>query len=94
LGFSEAGVAISWKKGDLETLVAASTALESIPKTHDEQVKEILASGWVTGESSKELATLIRKSVKPVNNTALPPNYRKSVVRVLVKRALQAIGCE
>ena len=92
--FPEAGVAISWKKGDLETLVAASTALESIPKNHDEQVKEILASGWVAGESSKELATLIRKSVKPVNNTALPPNYRKSVVRVLVKRALQAIGCE
>ena len=92
--FPDAGVAISWKKGDLETLVAASTALESIPKTHDEQIKEILASGWVAGESTKELAISIRKSVKPVNNTALPPNYRRSVVRVLVKRALQAIGCE
>ena len=46
----------------------------------------------IAGESSKELATLIRKSVKPVNNTALPPNYRKSVVRVLVKELYKQLG--
>jgi len=41
-----------------------------------------------------ELSDAVRKSVKPVNNTALPPNYRKSVVRILTKRALKNIGCE
>ena len=31
------------------------------------------------------------KSIKPVNNTALPPRYRKSMVRVLAKRSLREI---
>ena len=92
--FPEGGVAISWKKGGYETLRVATTALESIPKIHTEQVEEILQNGWKVGESRKELANAIRKSVKPVNNTSLPPNYRRSVVRVLIKRALENIGCE
>ena len=92
--FPEGGVAISWKKGGYDTLRVATTALESIPKIHTEQVQEILQNGWKVGESRKELANAIRKSVKPVNNTSLPPNYRRSVVRVLIKRALENIGCE
>ena len=71
----------------------ASTALESIPKNHDEQVSEFTSS-WDKGSTISELSEAIRKSVKPVNNTALPPNYRRSVVRVLTKRALKNIGCE
>ena len=71
----------------------ASTALESIPKTHDEQVSEFTSS-WDKGDTISQLSEAIRKSVKPVNNTALPPNYRRSVVRVLTKRALKNIGCE
>ena len=72
----------------------ASTALESIPKLHKEQVDSINAEGWSKKESIIELAGMVRKSVKPVNNTSLPPNYRRSVVRVLTKRALKNIGCE
>ena len=91
--FPEAGVSAVWKKGDYSTLRIASTALESIPKTHEEQVSSFIAE-WKTGTSLSELSDAVRKSVKPVNNTALPPNYRKSVVRILTKRALKNIGCE
>ena len=91
--FPEAGISAAWKKGDYSTLKIASTALESIPKTHDEQVSEFVNS-WQESSTISELSDAIRKSVKPVNNTALPPNYRKSVVRILTKRALKNIGCE
>ena len=91
--FPEAGISAVWKKGDYNTLKIASTALESIPKNHDEQVSEFTSS-WDKGSTISQLSEAIRKSVKPVNNTALPPNYRRSVVRVLTKRALKNIGCE
>ena len=81
------------EKRDYSTLKIASTALESIPKNHTEQVSDFTTS-WQNGSSLTELSDAIRKSVKPVNNTALPPNYRKSVVRILTKRALKNIGCE
>ena len=91
--FPEAGISAVWKEGDYGSLKIASTALESIPKTHDELVKEYALS-WEQGATISSLSEAIRKSVKPVNNTALPPNYRRSVVRILAKRALKNIGCE
>ena len=85
--FPEAGVAASWLEGDINSIKVATTALESIPKIHTEEVGKIIEEGWDDDNSVKSLASIIRKSVKPVNNTALPPNYRRSVVQVLVKRA-------
>ncbi|RJU83200.1 MAG: hypothetical protein DWB99_02765 [Candidatus Poseidoniales archaeon] len=85
--FPEAGVAASWLEGDRNSIKVATTALESIPKIHTEEVGKIIEEGWDDDNSVKSLASVIRKSVKPVNNTALPPNYRRSVVQVLVKRA-------
>ena len=85
--FPEAGVAVSWIEGDRSSIKVATTALESIPRNHAEEVAEIIEQGWDDEESVKSLASIIRKSVKPVNNTALPPNYRRSVVQVLIKRA-------
>ena len=91
--FPEAGITAVWKKGDYSSLKIASTALESIPKIHGEQVDEFVEK-WEKGSTIPLLSEAIRRSVKPVNNTALPPNYRRSVVRVLAKRALKKIGCE
>ena len=91
--FPEAGITAVWKKGDYSSLKIASTALESIPKIHVEQVDEFVEK-WEKGSTIPLLSEAIRRSVKPVNNTALPPNYRRSVVRVLAKRALKNIGCE
>jgi 4-hydroxybenzoyl-CoA reductase subunit beta len=78
--FPEAGVAAAWKTDDRSTLRVATTALESIPRRHDEQVEQ--AQGDI-----KQLAQLIFKTVKPVNNTSLPPRYRRNMIKVLVKRA-------
>jgi len=78
--FPEAGVAAAWMKGDRDTLKVATTALESIPRRHDEQVEQ--AEGDI-----QQLAQLIFKAVKPVNNTSLPPRYRRNMIKVLVKRA-------
>jgi len=87
--FPEAGVAASWIAGDEKSLLIASTALESIPKMHDEQVSEALAAGWNGADSVKSLSVAIQKSIKPVNNTTLTPRYRRKMVRVLTKRAIE-----
>lgn len=86
--FPEAGVAASWVPGDASTLLVASTALESIPRLHTEQVEEHLAAGDL---EPLALAKIVQKSVKPVNNTALPPRYRRAMVKTLTKRALLGI---
>jgi len=86
--FPEAGVAASWIPGDASTLLVASTALESIPRLHAEQVDNHLEAGELDPVG---LAKTVQKSVKPVNNTALPPRYRRSMVKTLTKRALQGI---
>ncbi|RZD43033.1 MAG: hypothetical protein CXT70_01985 [Methanobacteriota archaeon] len=78
-----------WIAGDEKSLLIASTALESIPKMHDEQVSEALLEGWNGAESVKSLSMAIQKSIKPVNNTTLTPRYRKKMVRVLTKRAIE-----
>ena len=87
--FPEAGVASSWIAGDASTLRIASTALESIPRSHQDEI-DGLESGFST-ETIPQLSEAIMKSIKPVNNTALPPRYRKSMVRVLAKRSLREI---
>ena len=86
--FPEAGVAASWLPGDTASLKVASTALESIPRLHDEEVEAHLSAGDLDPIA---LAKLVQKSVKPVNNTALPPRYRRAMVKTLTKRALEGI---
>tara|TARA_Y200000002_G_scaffold125391_1_gene102919 strand:+ start:177 stop:1142 length:966 start_codon:yes stop_codon:yes gene_type:complete len=86
--FPEAGVAASWLPGDVSTLNVASTALESIPRLHTQQVAKHLEDGDLDPVA---LAKMVQKSVKPVNNTALPPRYRRSMVKTLTKRALLKI---
>ena len=80
--FPEAGAAAAWKKGDRSTLRVATTALESIPRRHDEEVAN--SNGDV-----KTICDAIYDSTKPVNNTALPPRYRRNMIKVLVKRACE-----
>lgn len=87
--FPEAGLASSWIPGNASTLRIASTALESIPRSHQAEVESLEVS--FSGEHIAHLSETIMKSIKPVNNTALPPRYRKSMVRVLAKRSLREI---
>jgi 4-hydroxybenzoyl-CoA reductase subunit beta len=80
--FPEAGAAAAWKKGDRSTLRVATTALESIPRRHDEEVA--ISNGDV-----KAICNAIYDSTKPVNNTALPPRSRRNMIKILVKRACE-----
>ena len=76
----QAGVAAAWKKNDRSTLRLATTALESIPRRHDEEVSQ--SNGDIS-----QLSNAVFRVVKPVNNTSLPPRYRRNMVKVLIKRA-------
>ena len=87
--FPEAGVSAAWIPGDNSTLRVASTALESIPRLHSEQVAEL--SEKFSTNNVTALSESVMKSIKPVNNTALPPRYRKAMVKVLAKRSLNKI---
>ena len=87
--FPEAGVASSWIVGDSSSLRIASTALESIPRSHQSEVESFEET--FSSDLINPLSEVIMKSIKPVNNTALPPRYRKSMIRVLVKRSLREI---
>lgn len=80
--FPEAGAAAAWKKGDRSTLRVATTALESIPRRHDTEVAE--SNGDV-----KAICDAVYNSTKPVNNTSLPPRYRRNMIKVLIKRACE-----
>ena len=80
--FPEAGVAAAWIPGQSETLRVATTALESIPRMHKEEVAS-------SNGDPIAISLAIHKNVKPVNNTFFPPRYRRSMVKVLVKRALE-----
>ena len=90
--FPEAGVAVSWRYSNESPdeeieLRIATTALESIPRLHNEITDEAL----LKKHSINEIASKLRKDVKPVNNTAFPPNYRKKMVEVLCKKALHGL---
>ena len=87
--FPEAGVAASWFAGDASSLRMASTALESIPRSHQSEINALESE--LSNEQILPLSEAIMKSIKPVNNTALPPRYRRSMVRVLAKRCLREI---
>ena len=90
--FPEAGVAVAWRyvtesPDESVELRIATTALESIPRLHDDLANEALLNKY----SINEIASKLRKEVKPVNNTAFPPNYRKKMVEVLCKKALHGL---
>ena len=86
--FPEAGIAASWIPSKPESLRIASTALESIPRLHEDDVAKVLDA---EGMDAVALSAAIHKAVKPVNNTALPPRYRRSMVKTLTRRAVRAL---
>ena len=90
--FPEAGIAAAWIPGDAASLRVASTGLESIPGLHADLVEAHV--DWTDAEGRKRLSKALQKAIKPVNNTALPPRYRRSMVSVLASRALRAIAKE
>ncbi|CAI8238444.1 MAG: 4-hydroxybenzoyl-CoA reductase subunit beta [Methanobacteriota archaeon] len=93
--FPEAGVAAAWRYSSQSPsegleLRIATTALESIPRLHNNITNEAL----INKSTIDEIAAKLRLDVKPVNNTTFPPNYRKKMVEVLCKKALDGMKGE
>ncbi|HJM44546.1 MAG TPA: FAD binding domain-containing protein [Candidatus Poseidoniaceae archaeon] len=88
--FPEAGVAAAWKNENGFELRIATTALESIPRLHNNITNEVI----INDSMIDDIASKLRQDMKPVNNTSFPPNYRKKMVEVLCKKVLDGLKGE
>ena len=87
--FPELGVAVAGRfDGDrVETLRIAVGGVETRPRGFD-ALTQPLRGGPLTDEAIRTLAATIERSVRPVHNTFLLPDYRRRMVSVYVRRAL------
>ena len=88
--FPELGIAAAVKlRGDnVEGFRLVANALETKPVPLD-HLGEALVGKPLTDEAIADVAAKAEQSVRPVKNTNLPPSYRKAMVKVYVKRALE-----
>ncbi|HJN55372.1 MAG TPA: FAD binding domain-containing protein [Candidatus Poseidoniales archaeon] len=93
--FPEAGVAVAVSSGGGGNDVRiATTALASIPERHDELVDGILSEQPNGDIPVQVLSKAVGKAVKPNNNTFYGPAYRRKMVPILVRRALERVVLE
>jgi len=93
--FPEAGVAVAVSsEGNGSDVRIATTALASIPERHDELVESILSEQPNGGIPVQVLSKAIGKAVKPNHNTFYGPAYRRKMVPILVRRALEKVVVE
>jgi 4-hydroxybenzoyl-CoA reductase subunit beta len=87
--FPELGVAAAvW--GDVgapEKLRLAIGGLETYPRRFDTET-DALVGGPLTDARIRELAETVTRKVRPVHNTFLPPDYRRRMTEVFVRRTL------
>lgn len=88
--FPELGVAVAARQaedGRVERLAIAIGGLETYPRRFDELTGRLVGER-PTPANVRELADGIQKQVRPVHNTTLPPDYRKKMTGVFVRRAV------
>lgn len=88
--FPELGVAVAarWDGPRLESLQIAAGGLETYPRRFEELTGPL--EGTRPGETElRALATSVMAAVRPVHNTFLPPDYRKKMTGVYVRRLLE-----
>ena len=87
--FPELGVAVAgrWDSTRVESLRLAVAGVETYPRRFDE-LTEALAGRAPTEEAVRHLAGEVMRNVRPVHNTFLPPDYRRRMVEVYVRRAV------
>lgn len=88
--FPELGVAVAgrWDERSVESLRVAVGGAEMRPRRFDE-LTDPLVGPPLSDASVEGLAEAIRNRVRPVHNTFLPPDYRRQMVAVFVRRALR-----
>lgn len=91
--FPELGVAalLDLDGGVVRRLRLALGGLETYPRRFDELTRPLEGTRW-TEEAARALADAVQRAVRPVHNTFLPPDYRKRMVGVYLRRALGALA--
>ena len=86
-----AGVAVALKKnsGPVENARVAITAVNPAPLLV-RGVREALVGKALTDQSAMHVGDLAARIAKPLTTSALTPEYRREMIRVLTKRALMA----
>ena len=90
--FPELGLAAAARlDGDrVEILRLAAGGLETYPQRFDELTAPLVGE-HLTPDRIRALADELRRRVRPVHNTSLPPDYRKKMVGVYARRALERL---
>ncbi|MDE1838222.1 MAG: hypothetical protein KGJ23_16620, partial [Euryarchaeota archaeon] len=90
--FPELGVAVALAETDgrVDRLEIALGGLETYPRRMQAQTAPLVGEK-LTEDRVRTLAEEVRKSVRPVHNTFLAPDYRKRMTGVFVRRALMAL---
>ncbi|MCI4349219.1 MAG: FAD binding domain-containing protein [Thermoplasmata archaeon] len=91
--FPELGIAASLDLDGsrVRALAIAAGGLETYPKRFDEFTAPLVGAP-LTAEAITAIADQIMRSVRPVYNTFLAPDYRKRMVAVYVRRALEHLS--
>ncbi len=91
--FPELGVAVAcrWAGDRLEHLAVATGGLETYPRRWDD-VTAPFVGRRASSELFREVGAAIRPRVRPVHNTFLPPDYRKQMTELFVRRALERLA--
>jgi 4-hydroxybenzoyl-CoA reductase subunit beta len=90
--FPELGVAVAgrWSEdGTVRELRVAVGGADPYPRRFDELTAP-LEGAHLTDERRRELGAEVARRVRPVHNTFLLPDYRRRMVAVYVRRALEA----
>lgn len=90
--FPELGLAVAlFREGDqLSALDIAAGGLETYPRSFP-AITEAFVGRPLTTDRIAELAKAVQAAVRPVHNTAYPPDYRKRMTGVFVRRAVTAL---
>jgi 4-hydroxybenzoyl-CoA reductase subunit beta len=88
--FPELGVAavVRGDRDHVEGLRLAMGGVEMAPRCFDDLTASVVGSSL--GEDRlRQLSEEVRAAVRPVHNTFLPPDYRRKMVAVFVRRAIE-----
>jgi 4-hydroxybenzoyl-CoA reductase subunit beta len=90
--FPELGLAASGSLADgrVASLALAAGGLETYPRRFD-AITETLVGQPLTPARIAETAEAVQRAVRPVHNTFLAPDYRRRMVSVFVRRALERL---
>lgn len=91
--FPELGVAAAGRldHGSVGELRVAVGGLETAPRRFDELTAPLIGHP-LSEERVRALADAVTKAVRPVHNTFLPPDYRRRMTGVYVRRALTELS--